>query len=71
MLLLDGFLKVKLKKFIEEYGMEDLFVDKGDERYYSGFNDFRYNILVKYLEKLNVRLNKYVKVLENEEFFYN
>lgn len=29
------------------------------------------NILVKNLEKLNVRLNKYVKVLENEEFFYN
>lgn len=51
--------------------MEDLFVDKGDDRYYSGFNDFRYNILVKNLEKLNVRLNKYVKVLENEEFFYN
>lgn len=39
--------KAKLKKFIEEYGIEDLFVDKGDERHHTGFNDFRHNILVK------------------------
>lgn len=43
----DGSSKAKLKKFIEEYGMEDLFVDKGDERHHSGFNDFRHNISVK------------------------
>lgn len=29
------------------------------------------NISVKNPEKLNARLNKYVKVLENEEFLYN
>lgn len=51
--------------------MEDLYVDKGDERHQSGFNDFRHNISVKNPEKLNARLNKYVKVLENEEFLYN
>lgn len=37
--------------------MEDLFVDKGDERHHSGFNDFRHNISVKNPEKLNARLN--------------
>lgn len=36
-----------------------------------GFIDFRHNISVKNPEKLNARLNKYVKVLENEEFLYN
>lgn len=52
--------------------MEDLCVDKGDERHHSGFNDFKHNISVKKNpEKLNARLNKYVKVLENEEFLYN
>lgn len=51
--------------------MEDLFVDKGDERHQSEFNDFRHNISVKNPEKLNARLNKYVKVLENENFLYN
>lgn len=36
--------------------MEDLFVDKGDERYYSGFNDFRYNILVKKFREIKCQV---------------
>jgi hypothetical protein len=59
----------KIKKFIEEYQQEELFVDLGD-RHHSGFSDFKHKIFVKNPEKLNARLQKYGKALENEEFIY-
>ena len=65
----DGSSKSKIKKFVEEYRHEDLFKDKG-ERHHHGFENFKHEISVNNPEKLNARLKKYVKALENEEFLY-
>lgn len=54
----------KIKKFVEEYHNEGLFEDRG-ERFHSGFENFKHKVVVKYPEKLQVRLLKYVKSLEN------
>nr|XP_022295009.1 uncharacterized protein LOC111105128 [Crassostrea virginica] len=68
----DGSSKAKLKKFIEEYGMEELFVNKGNERHkhHTGFNEFKHEFAVKDPEKLYSRFCKYGKALKNEEYIY-
>lgn len=59
-----GSSRQKIKKFVEEYHNEGLFEDRG-ERFHSGFENFKHKVVVKYPEKLQVRLLKYVKSLEN------
>lgn len=64
-----GSSRQKIKKFVEEYHNEGLFEDRG-ERFHSGCENFKHKVVVKNLEKLQARLLKYVKSLENEEYIY-
>lgn len=66
----DGSSMSEIKNFVEEYGSEDLFKDKDGHRHHHGYAHFEHKICVKNPEKLNCRLKKYVKALENEEFLY-
>lgn len=66
----DGRSRSKINKFIQEYKGELLFTDTR-ERHHTSFHNFEHKITIKNPEKLNARLQKYVKNLENEEYIYN
>jgi hypothetical protein len=63
----DGSSKPKIQKFITEYRGENLFEDMGD-RHHTGFDNFEHKIKVNNPQKLKARIQKYVKVVENEEY---